>query len=111
MVTGNGADRTAEVNDFRGREIRRKRRKHAAASHRELHIPKTQKGMPAEKNTVGLNRRDGACGIDGRITLYQHHSRHVAGSELLVVGPGRGGAALCCDKSVILQLWRELLKR
>src|SRR5882762_10145472 len=65
MVAGDGADGAADIHDFRGSEVGRKRGEHAAARHRNLHVSEIQKWMSAKKNAVRLHRGDGAGGIDG----------------------------------------------
>src|SRR5882762_11684479 len=65
MVAGDGADGAADIHDFCGSEVGRKRGEHAAARHRNLDVTEIQKRMAAKKNAVRLYRGDGAGGIDG----------------------------------------------
>src|SRR5712671_1684292 len=85
MVPGNSADGAADIHDFRGSEVGRKRGEHAAAGHWNLNVTEIQKRMPAKKNAIRLYRRDGAGRIDGRVALYQNHSCHVAGDNVTIV--------------------------
>src|SRR6267378_5888182 len=64
MVAGDGADGAADIHDFRGSEVGRKRGEHAAARHRNLHVSEIQKRMPAKKNAIGLYCGNSAGGID-----------------------------------------------
>ncbi len=111
VIAGNGADRAANIDDFRGCEIGRECGEDSAACHRELDGTKIEKGMAAEKNTVSLHGGDSAGGVDGRVALHQDHSSHVAGNEMGVFRAGRGRAALCRDEAVALDLRSELLQR
>src|SRR6266403_1021911 len=72
MVAGDGADGAADIHDFGGSEVGRKRGEHATAGHRNLDVAEIQKRMSAKKNPVRLHRSDGAGGIDGRVALDQN---------------------------------------
>ena len=65
--------------------------------------PRLRKGWPQRIDAVGLDGGDGAGGVDRGVAGDQHHSGHVAGSEMLVVGVRRGGAALRGDEAVALR--------
>src|SRR5882757_3008696 len=110
MVAGDGADGAADIHDFRGSEVGRKRGEHAAARHRNLNVTEIQKRMPAKKNAIRLYRRDGAGRIDGRVALYQNHSGHIAGNNVPVVRTRRGGSTLRGNEPVALDLRGELLE-
>ena len=64
--------------------------------------------MAAQENAVGLYGGDGAGGVDGGITLDEHHSGHIAGLELRVIRARGGGATLRGDETITLQLRRKL---
>src|SRR5712671_3111349 len=110
MVAGDGADGAADVHDFRGSEVGRKRGEHAAAGHRNLDVTEIQERMPAKKNAVRLHRGYGTSGIYRRVALYQNHSCHVAGNNVTIVRTRRGGPTLRCDEPVALDLRGELLE-
>src|SRR5882724_12487819 len=67
--------------------------------------------MPAEIDSVSLDRGDGAGGVDGGIALDENHSGHVTGCQLFVVGARSGSAALSCYEAIILDLRGKLLER
>src|SRR6266849_6507544 len=58
MIPGNGADGAADVDDFGGSEIGRKRGDDTAARHGNLDVTEIQKRMTTEIDAVGLRRRD-----------------------------------------------------
>ena len=64
--------------------------------------------MAAEIDAVGADGGDGAGGTNGSVALHEHHASHVAGNEMPVAGFGSGGAALCGDEAVALELAGEL---
>src|SRR5258705_12145691 len=107
---GNGADRSADIHDFRGREVGRECGEHAAARHRNLDVAEIQKRMSAKKNAVRLYCGDRAGRIDGGVALYQNHSCHVAGNNVPVVRTRRGGSTLRCNETITLDLRGELLE-
>src|SRR6266403_4109742 len=110
MVAGDGADGAADVHDFRGSEVGRKRGEHAAAGHRNLDVAEIQEWMPAKKNAVRLYCGYGTGGIYRRVALYQNHSCHIAGNNVTIVRTGRGGPTLRCHEPVALDLRGELLE-
>src|SRR5882672_9385170 len=110
MVAGNSADGAADIHDFRGSEVGRKRGEHAAARHRNLDVAEIQEWMPAKKNAVRLYCGYGTGGIYRRVALYQNHSCHVAGDNVTIVRTRRGGSALGRNEPVALDLRGELLE-
>ena len=102
VIAGDSADGTAYIYDFGGGHIGGERGEHAAARHGKLHVAETQKRMAAQENAVGLYGRDGAGGVDGGVTLDEHHSRHFAGLQLRVVRARSGSATLRSDKTITL---------
>src|ERR1700746_365272 len=86
MISGNGADRAAHIDDFGRGEIGGKRGEHAATGHRNPHVSEIEKGMTAKKNAVTLYGGNRASGIDGRVALHKNHSGHVSGHEVTVFG-------------------------
>src|SRR6266849_4510132 len=111
MVSGDGADGAADIHDFRGSEVRRKRGEHVAARHRNLYVAEIQKRMSAKKNAVRLHCGDSAGGIDGRVALYKDHSCHVAGDNMTIIRARCGGSALRRNEAIALDLGGELLQR
>src|SRR2546427_13204636 len=111
MVAGDGTDRAADVDNFRGGKIGRKRGDHAAARHGNLNVAEIQKRMATEINMIGLHRRDRARGIDRGIALNKNHAGHVSGNEMSIIRLRRSCAAWGRGEAVSLQLIRELLKR
>src|SRR6267143_1022503 len=65
--------------------------------------------MAAKIDAIGLDSGDGAGGIDGGVALNENHPSHVAGGEMPVFRTRLGGAALCRNQSIALQLIGELL--
>src|SRR5712671_7812849 len=110
MVAGDGADGAADIHDFCGSEVGRKRGEHAAARHRNLDVAEIQERMPAKKNAVRLHCGYGTGGIYRRVALYQNHSCHIAGNNVTIVRTRRGGPTLRCDEPVALDLRGELLE-
>src|SRR6267378_4214598 len=110
MVAGNSADGAADIHDFCGSEVGRKRDEHAAAGHRNLDVAEIQEWMPAKKNAVRLYCGYGTGGIYRRVALYQNHSCHIAGNNVPVVRTRRGGSTLRRNEAIALDLRCELLK-
>src|SRR5580765_3515877 len=80
MVSGDRADGSTDVDDFGGSEVGGKSGYDFGASHGELHVAETQKGMAAEIDAVGANGGDGAGGTDGSVALHEDHASHIAGN-------------------------------
>src|SRR5690242_17472444 len=110
MVAGDGADGSADVDDFGGGEFGGKCRDHLSASHWELDVAETQEGVTAEVDLIGADRGYGARGTDRGVALNENHACHVAGDEMSVAGLGSGCAALRRYEAVALQLRSELAK-
>ncbi len=111
MVTGNGADGAADIDDFRGGEIGGERGENAAASHGKLDVAEVQKGVAAKKDLAALDGGDGAGGVDGGIALDENHPGHVAGGEPGVVGARSRRPALGGNEAIALELPGELMER
>src|SRR5882672_4456822 len=110
VVAGNSADGAADIHDFCGSKVGRKRGEHAAARHRNLDVAEIQKRMPAKKNAVRFHCGYGTGGIYRRVALYQNHSCHIAGNNVPVVRTRRGGSTLRCNETITLDLRGELLE-
>jgi len=82
MVSGDGADGAADVDDFSGSEVGGERCDDLRASHGELDVAETQKGMAAEIDAVGADGGDSASGTDGSVALHEDHAGHIAGNEM-----------------------------
>ena len=67
--------------------------------------------MAAEIDAIGLDRGNGAGGVDRGVAGDQHHAGHIAGDELFVVGLRCGGAPLRGDEPVTGDFGGELLQR
>src|SRR6266850_2943881 len=109
VITSDGADGAADVNDFRGGKVGRERGNHAAARQWQLNIAETQKRMAAKIDAIGLDSGDSAGGIDGGVALNENHPSHLAGGKMRVFRTRLGSAALRRNQAVALQLIGELL--
>src|SRR6202790_3512309 len=110
VVTGDGADGAADIDDLCGSQAGGKSGDNPAAGHGEGHLPEAQEGMAAEVHPVGLDSGDGAGGIDGGVALNENHASHVTGDQVRVFRARSGGAALGGDETVVLDLRGKLLQ-
>ncbi len=109
MIAGDGADGAADVDNFCGSKIGRKRGDHAGARHGNLNVPETQKRMTTEIHAIRLHGRHRTSGVDGGIALNKNHAGHVSGNEVSIIRLRRSCPALGRYEAVALQLICELL--